>query len=392
MDMSDWLFPRPTGEYYCYEVPNSRESYDTFIPNLLCNDLDIKVDAELTNLLSTAHRLLGQLEGMSSFLPNADAVKSIILYKEALLSCQVDGINAPLYDILDSSRKEYKKIAPIKEYVSAMRYGLGKLDTTHYKNSLLCEIHSVLMNEGETQERGKFRTKQTLIGNVAMSNMPIYNPTSPDKLTLVLHDLEKFVRRKNDFDAIIKAAHVHYQFETIHPFMSGNGRVGRILSYLILKDKKILAQPVVCLSHYLNINKVEYFDRLERLHHIQDYEQWIKFFIRAVIFSADASLENIKGWLRIRNQNLSKIEKSKKPIRAIIEVFNVIEQHPIFDINTVAEKAGISYNTGAAAVRMLNDLGIVKQSNDMTRNRDYAFTEFLNCFVGEDMLSQSDMI
>lgn len=198
--------------------------------------------------------------------------------------------------------------------------------------------------------------------------------------------MEKYIIRKDDIDVIIKAALTHYQFETIHPFMSGNGRIGRILSYVLLAYGKILTRPITCLSHYLNLNKVEYMDRIEQLQSKRDYEQWIKFFIKSVIFAADDSLGKIKSWLCIRKKHLSIIDKINKPIRAIKDVYAVIERNPILNVNTVAEKVGISYNTAASALKTLTDLQIVKRSNNMMRNRDYAYIEFLECFINEGIV------
>ena len=208
------------------------------MPPPLSTDFKIGIDAELRSLLSVANRLLGQLEGMSSFLPNAVAIETILLQKEALLSCQIDRINASLYDVLDFSRKTDKVTAPIKRYASAMILGLEKLKTAQYNNALLCEIHKALMNAHNEEGYGQFRTEEVFIGKVmVMSNAaPTYNPTSPNHLPRALRDLEKFICRNDDIDPLINAALAHYQFETIHPFLSGNGRVGRILSYLILAD------------------------------------------------------------------------------------------------------------------------------------------------------------
>lgn len=140
MAANDWYNTRPSGQYYLYKTPNNNAAYSTFIPNPLCEKLDIAADAELTALLSTAHRLLGLLEGMSVFLPNATAIESVFLRKEALLSCQIDGIDAPFYDIIDASRKDDKGIVPVINYTSAMAHGLEKLSSNRYSNHLLCEI------------------------------------------------------------------------------------------------------------------------------------------------------------------------------------------------------------------------------------------------------------
>lgn len=205
-----------------------------------------------------------------------------------------------------------------------------------------------------------------------------------------MHDLERFIRRKDDFDVTIKAVLAHYQFETIHPFVSGNGRVGRILSYILLANGKVLMRPIACLSYYLNLDKIEYIDRIKSLQGRRDYGQWIKFYIKSIIFAAEDALEKIGSWLRVREKHLAKIDQGNSPIKALKKVYSIIERYPIFDVNIVAEKTGISYNTAASALKVLIKLKIIEQSNNMMRNRNYAYMEFLDCFLGEDMLWQLD--
>lgn len=363
------------------------ENYCTFIPAPLL-DIKIKMDAELAALLSNAHRLLGQLEGMSGFLPNANAINTIMIQIEAQLSCQIDGIAVPLYNILDTSQKETEAINSIKSYISSMNTGLEKIKATQYSNKLLCEVHQKLKSDNNCENSGKFRTEHTFVGKVMImtNDFHTYNPTSPAHILKAMHNLEQFIRRDDEIDILVKVALAHYQFETIHPFMVGNGFAGRILPYLMLADKKILTRPFICLSQYLNVNKVEYIDRMKALQRKCDYEQWVKFYVRVVIFAASNSLENIRKWLAVRNENLAMIEKSGKSIKAIWSFYDSVEQIPIFDINTISQTVGISYNTGNAAIKLLAGMGIVKQVNQTERYRSYACTSFLDCFTDKDVL------
>jgi Fic family protein len=373
---------RKSGEYRFVEKRNGLPAHTTFIPNPLSEDIEIEVDTELVNLISKANGLLGQLEGMSAFLPNATAIESIFMYKEALLSCQIDGIYTPMYNILDISRKDYTNARIIQDYISAMKYGLDKISVSKYKNVLLCEMHKALVRPSEDANCGRFRKEQIFLSS-AITNVEQYNPTAPHDISLTMCDLESFIQRKDNFDATIKAALAHYQFETIHPFMTGNGGIGRILSYLILSNMKVLTRPILCLSQYLYYNKVDYIDRMERLRRVYDCEQWVKFFIQSITFAAADSLENIKDWSVVREANLNKIKSCGKTIKAIEKTFDIIELYPIIDVNTLAEKAGISYNTAAATLKLLCDLKIMGQSNELERNRDYANIGFLKCFVSD---------
>jgi len=388
--MSNKLHHRLSGRHRL--ITGIDSSYYTFIPDPLCEDLEIEIDTELATLLSTANRLLGQLEGMSGLLPNVEAVESIFLCKEAFLSCQIDEIDVHFYDIIDATKKDSnnKNVYTIYNYTSAMKYGMVKQSDSQYQNTLLCEIQKEVMKSDNDESIGKYRTEQIFLGKtIVLTNMEQYNPTAPDNISAVMKDLEKFINRKDHFDVLIKTALAYYQFETVQPFRTGNGRVGRILPYLILSERKLLTRPIVCLSHYMNINRVECRDRIQKLQNLsRDYEQWIKFYIKAIIFAADDSLARIKNWLCIREKNLKKIGDGGKTIKAIKKVYNVIEHKPIIDINTLADMVGISYNTSASALRFLSDLGIIRQSNMLERNRDYAYKEFLDCYIGEELLPE----
>ena len=391
--MDNLVFHNAPGRYIPGEEFSS--NYYTFLPDpLVSSNLDIKIDDEMSSLLCIAHRLLGRLEGMSVFLPNMVAVESILMHKEAFFSCEIDGITAPFYDILDISRISDKTILPFKNHIAATQTGLDKLSNSKYKNAILCDVHNVLTNMENSEESGQFRTKNTFLSKylVATNMFASYNPTSPKHMPAALHDLEKFICQNNDFDPLIKTGLIQYQFETIHPFLTGSGQIARILSCLVLAYKKILVRPIICLSQYMNLNKVEYIDRIEAIHRQHAYEQWIKFFIKSIIFAAEDSLNRIECWLRMRETNLAKIEQIEKPVKAIKLFYEAIERFPIFDINTIASEVGISYNTGATALKILSDLQIVKQTNHMKRNRDYAYVGFLNCFLGEDELYKMNVL
>ena len=389
-EKDDWLFYRPAGEYIFSETEDKRNGIYTFLPKPLTK-VEVEVDEELSDLLCTANRLLGRLDGISAFLPNVSAVESILMHKEALLSCQIDGIEASLYNVLDASLKCNDKTVLINNYVSALQLGLERVKNEKYHNKLLCDIHGELTKGKENVSNGRFRDKLTIPGKTVVSTNAshIYYPTAPEHFPRALGDLENFIRRSDGFDAILKTALSFYQLETVSPFMTDNGMITRILTYLVLVDMKILRNPLTCFSHYVSLNKMEYKDRIGLLHRRRDYEQWIKFFITSVIFAADESLAMIEKWLRLREHNIKKIEASGKSIKSIMQVYDVIERFPIFDINTIAREAGVSYNTGAAIVRIFTELKITRQINKMARNRDYAYIDFLNCFFSEDMLCLS---
>jgi Fic family protein len=380
--MSELARYKQSGKYH--KIIKGNTSYYTFIPNPLTEGLEIEVDVEMATLMLIANRLLGQLEGMSAFLPNVEAIESVFVSKEAHQSCSIDGINESLYCLLNASEKNHSKTRVTRDYITAMKYGFGKLAESKYQNKILCEIHKELVTQDKDASSGSFRTEQVFIGKmVIITNSQHYIPSAPSDILASMRDLEKFIQRKDSIDAIIKTALAHYQIETIHPFKTGNGRVGRILAYLVLLNMRVLTRPIICISQYFLLNRAEYIDRMERLRQVQVYEQWIKFFIEAVIYAADDSIRRINAWMCIREESLKKIECSGKTVKTLRKAFNIIELCPIINVNTLSERAEVSYNTAASMLKQLMDLEIIRVTNGKERYRDYMYTDFWNCFLGD---------
>lgn len=210
----------------------------------------------MITLLLQAHRLLGIIEGMSRHIPDVDTYINMLLKKEAHLSCQIDGINAPFYDVLDSSSEKSKNAVHILNCMTAMKYAQEKA----VSNQLICEVQGIVLRDNDYKNIGKFRETQIFLKPYVSSSIQEYNPTAPEDLELALYDLEKFITADNNIDILIKSALIHYQFETIHPFEEGNGRVGRILAMLILMQNKVLSKPVISLSYDLFHDKAEYLE------------------------------------------------------------------------------------------------------------------------------------
>lgn len=363
------------------QISKDHRVYYTFTPKLFSNLTDnaISIDDDLTSLLSKAHRFLGILEGMSQYIPDIDTSINMIMKREVHLSCQIDGINASFYDIFDFKNEKNEDAKKVLNCTTAMNYAIEKA----VSNKLLCEIHGILMKDSNNENIGKFRTTQTFLNPHVHSNMMEYNPTAPEDMELVLNDLEKFIKAKNHVDILIKSALIHYQFETIHPFESGNGRVGRILAMLVLLQNKILSKPVISLSYYLFHNKVEYFDRLSSVQRIGNYTQWVKFFIRAIIVAADNSIRQIESLIALRKKNREKTKTLGKASRNTMLMYEYIEKNPVIGIRLIAGELGFSFNTAAKAVEAMVDFGILKQVNNQSRHR---------CFIYEDYVKIFDMV
>lgn len=367
-----------------YELQVSRKydkrSYYTFTPKPLCSFTDsvLPMDEQMIMLLLQAHRLLGIIEGMSRHMLDVDTYINMLIKKEAHLSCQIDGIKTPFYDILDVYSGKSKNAADILNYVAAMQYAEGKTAS----NQLMCEINGIVLRDSGCKSIGKFRETQIFLKPYVTSNIQEYNPTAPEDLKSALDDLEKFMKTRNDMDILIKSALIHYQFEIIHPFEEGNGRVGRILAMLILMQNKLLTKPLISLPYYLFHNRIEYFDRLSSTQSNGNYAQWVKFFIRATIAGADNSINQIEGFIDLRNKNKEKIKALGKASRNTLLVYEYIEKNPVVGIRRVANELNISFNTAAKAIEAMADLGILKQTNNQSRHR---------CFIYEDYIKIFDM-
>jgi len=356
----------------------SQPKYYTFTPKPLCGRDLVQVDEELAFLLAKAHRLIGILEGMSALITNIDAIESMLIKKEAVASCRIDGIEENFEDVVSLSKEGNPKVVNSLRYIKVLDYNKKNLANQHLSNKFLCKMHNMMMEYAGNEEVGKFRKTQTFFGSRAfVENFPDYNPPAPDDMHNVLIDLEKYITSDERTDVLVRAALIHYQFETVHPFVTGNGRIGRILNNLFLTEDKILSRQLLCISNYLLQNKVEYFDRLNEVQRFGKYEQWVKFFIKAFIASAEDSINIIKRLLKLRDQNIAKIMTLGKSAKLAMILYEYIEKTPIIDINKTAEALNLSFNTISKAVESLLKIEILKQRNNSIRYRCFAYEEYL---------------
>jgi Fic family protein len=265
-------------------------------------------------------------------------------------------------------------------YLKASRYGKERLDELPISGRLLKKIHKILMDNvrGEEKNPGEFRHTQNWIGPVGSTlNSAKYVPPNPDDMKKSISDLEKFINQNDNMDFIIKAGLIHYQFETIHPFLDGNGRIGRLLINLFFIDKKVLTYETLYISYFLKRNRIEYYDRLMEVRNKGNFEQWVKFFLLAVKESAIDSIETIEALTKLHNENLEKINKLGRKASTVKDVFLYLEKQPIIEIKKTSEELSIAYNTVASAVESLEDLGILEQTKNVKRNRVFAYEKYL---------------
>ena len=357
--------------------------YKSFKPSPLPPNPPLEMDEYLLILLVDANRKLAQLDAASQLIPNIDLFSSMYVRKEALISSQIEGSQCTLEDILDPQLdvKANADVGEVINYIKAADFALERLKTQHICNRLLRETHAVLMEgvRGKEKSPGEFRRSQNWIGpsGSTLKNAR-YIPPNVEDMENAMSDLEKYINESDKYDPLIQAALIHYQFETIHPFLDGNGRIGRLLILLYLMEKKLLSKPVIYVSYFLKMNQIEYYDRISEVRRKGNYEQWISFFLEAVSSAAEDALKSIGKLSALREKNIARLPKSSKRKDNVRALFDYLEQHPIIEIKQTAAALDVSYNTVSSAVKKLMMLGILKETTNAARNRVFTYEEYLD--------------
>lgn len=357
-------------------------AYPSFMPNALPPDPPIEMSEEMIRLLVKANSELAVLENVATRIPNVDLFVSMYIRKEALMSSQIEGTQATLEDVLDPmiDANTNRNVADVVNYIKATEFAVKRLNELPLCNRLIKETHKVLMSgvRGQEKNPGEFRYSQNWIGGQGSTlKNARYIPPSPEDMIDAMSDLEKYMNESDDLDVLIRAALIHYQFETIHPFLDGNGRVGRLLITLFLMEKKVLTTPALYISYFLKKNRVEYYDRMTEIRTKGNYEQWIKFFLQALLESAEDAITAIDELATLHDKNVALISNMGRAAKNTMLVFKYMESHPIIEIQKTSEALGIAYNTASGAVNRLLDAGILIQTTNANRNRTFSYEEYL---------------
>ena len=361
-------------------------AYYSFHPSKLPPIPEIEIDSELTEKLIKAYRVLAILDDRATYIPNIDLFISMYVQKEALLSSQIEGTQATLEDIFNPNISENSNsdVDDVVNYIKATKYAIQRLETLPLCNRLLLETHEILLSgvRGREKNPREFRKNQNWIGG-AGSTIKTAKYIPPDVLYMqeALSDLEKYMNADGGLDNLIKIALIHYQFETIHPFLDGNGGVGRLLIVLYLLEKKVIKTPSLYLSFYLKENRIEYYDRMTAVRESGDYEQWIKFFIEGIYVSGKSAIETTDELIALRNSNINKLagaKYTKRTHETMIKVLDYLEAHPIIEIGKTAKDLSLSYNTVSSAVARFEVLGILNLVNKQDRNKVYSYDDYIS--------------
>ena len=358
--------------------------YQSFRPAPLQQISLHEMDSDFYSLLAKAARSLGRLDGISARIPDIDLFVSMYVRKEALMSSQIEGTQATLDDILDPEveKNQNADVADVLNYIRAANFAMNRMKELPLCNRLLKETHEILLSgiRGGEKNPGEFRRSQNWIGPAGGTiKNASFIPPSPEDMMDAMSELEKYINEYDDsLDVLIQAALIHYQFETIHPFLDGNGRIGRLLITLFLCQKEILAQPVLYISYFLKQNRIEYYDRLMEVRKKGNYEQWVRFFIEALYRTSEDATQTIDKLVALRDKNRAAIENVGRSSKSVRKVFDYIEKSPIIDIRKTSDELTMPYSTVSRAVEKLCTLGILQQTESVKRNRCFAYEEYLS--------------
>ena len=359
-------------------------AYPSFRPAPLPPNPPIALSGELVAKLVDANKKLAALDGLSARIPNMDLFVSMYVRKEALLSSQIEGTQCTLDDILNPLMEENtnRNVSDVVNYIQATEFALNRLHSLPLCNRLIKETHAVLMEgvRGQEKSPGEFRYSQNWIGGQGSTiRNARYIPPNPEDMQTAMSDLEKYMNGDDSLDPLIQAALIHYQFETTHPFLDGNGRVGRLLITLFLMEKGILSHPALYISYFLKMNRIEYYDRMTQVRKTGDYEQWVMFFLQALSDSAGDAIQTIDALTALHNQSVAKLGAfSKRQQTNLLKLFAYIETNPIIDIQKTAAALGLSYNTVSKMVTILVDEGILRQTDKAGKAKIYSYADYLD--------------
>jgi Fic family protein len=359
--------------------------YKAFIPNPL--PFEIKIDKEFQSLLSEADQSLGRLDGIAETLPDVDFFILMYIRKEATLSSQVEGTEATFADVLKAEAKIrdleiHKDVDEILNYINAMNYGLKRMETLPLSLRLIKEIHKILLTgvRGEGREPGEFRKTQNWIGGGPSIQKASFVPPPPHEIMPLLDNLEKFFYDKSPTPILVKTGLIHAQFEVIHPFLDGNGRIGRLLITFYLCQQKVLNKPLLYLSDFFKKYRQEYYDRLNAFHEKDDIEGWLKFFLDGIIITAKEAVETSKKIIKLREEDMKRIFTLGRSLNKATLVFNHLFHTPLITIKDVEKITGLKNPNALALINKLVNLGILTETTGRKRNKVFAYERYIKLF------------
>lgn len=376
-----------TGKYF-----KQLNGYRAFIPKPLPPDPPLRLDDELLALLSSADQSLGQLEGLSHtalspiLLPNPDLFTSMYVRKEAVLSSQIEGTIATVANVLEyeaNFRSSHlpEDVLETSNYVRALQSGLERLNDLPLCNRLFREMHGVLMQGVRGQEKtpGEFRTTQNWIGSPGSSlDTATYVPPPPYEMTRAMGELELYLNSDTPTPVLIKAGLAHGQFEMIHPFLDGNGRLGRLLITFLLHYHKVLTRPFLYLSQYIKRHQDEYYARLYAISNAGDWEGWLKYFLKGVGEVSQAAIDSTRRIIMMRQEHRELVTSTVRGRQNGLTLLDHLFETPMVSVNYIRDKLGVSYSTANNLANDFIRVGILQEVSQASRNKVYVYGAYMD--------------
>lgn len=380
--------PQRAGRYI-----SQATGYRAFVPEPLPPQPPVQITPDMQVLLSQADRALGRLDGSIQTLPHPDLFVFMYVRKEAVLSSQIEGTQSSLQDVLNAEAQILAPDRPqdvneVVNYVRAMNHGLDRLPTLPVSVRLIREIHAKLLEDarGSHLTPGEVRTSQNWIGPGGCTlNEATFVPPPPHEVARLLSGLEQFLHTDTHLPLLIKIGLAHAQFETIHPFLDGNGRVGRLLITFLLCEQQVLVKPVLYLSYYFKRHRQQYYDRLQAVRDAGDWEGWLTFFLNGVVEVSKQATETARRILSLREDHRRAITDQLG--RAAGNGHRVLEhlyEHPIVSVSDVEELIGTTYQAANDLVARMVDMSILQEITGQARNRKFRYEPYIKLFNDGD--------
>ena len=374
---------RTTGTYVTTSVAG--EPVRAFVPHALPPDPPLQLKAPDLELLERANLAVGRLDGVAKMIPETSLFLYFYVRKEAVLSSQIEGTQSSLADLLLYESKQtpgvpIDDVEEVSSYVAALNHGLKRMRGGFPLSlRLLREMHSVLMRtgRGSTKQPGEFRRSQNWIGGSGPSTAA-FVPPPPDKVVDLMGALEKFMHNEpTPTSSLIKAGLSHVQFETIHPFLDGNGRIGRLLITLLLCAEGVLSEPILYLSLYFKQHRNEYYERLEKVRSAGDWEGWLRFFLTGVMETADQAAATAQRTAMLFEKDTQKIAALGKASATALRLFHLLQKRPVISLVAVAKQLKVSFPTAASSMANLERLKIARESTGLARGKIFVYDRYL---------------
>lgn len=375
---------RQTGEYIQSSVGG--EHYKAFLPAPLPPEPPLEISGDLTGLLEKANHALGKLDGISHVLPNVNLLIYQYVRKEALLSSQIEGTQSSFSDLLLYEHEAVPGVPmedteEVSNYISALEHGLERLrEGFPMSLRLIREIHAILLRggRGKTKQPGEFRSSQNWLGGTRPGNA-VFVPPPPDRLMECLDLFEKFLNDENSrLPLLIKVGLLHIQFETIHPFLDGNGRIGRLLITLLFCHHQILSSPILYLSLHFKIHRNEYYQHLQQVRMEGDWESWLKFYLQGIVETAEQSTNTALKLKQLFETDHERIKTLGRISHSCVQVHQLLIEKVLINIQETSRMLDINRTTISNCLEKLIELGIAREITGNKRNRYFVYDQYVN--------------